>query len=292
VKRTSAIPGPMHRLTPAAIHAPERDLSLTCRKCGVTATYRVGKVLLRPDKDASEPEDHCSFTAHFRCVSCKASGPWSFTAETLLITMGMIARKEVQLGRLQLFDGTPVRSPAEGEDLLKARIAESPESAFLWTKLGNLYKNGGALGLAREALTKAIDLAPDCVEAHHLLGQILFEDADPRASVPHFHAVLRHAREAEGIDRDLLRDIVRSTLDHLLALRRAYPEVEAAPDPDAKAVSAILGEPRGCEFRPSRRLERWMERSRMELAGISSRPARNGPCPCGSGRKYKNCCDR
>ena len=25
---------------------------------------------------------------------------------------------------------------------------------------------------------------------------------------------------------------------------------------------------------------------------VSGKPARNAPCPCGSGRKYKNCCGK
>lgn len=28
------------------------------------------------------------------------------------------------------------------------------------------------------------------------------------------------------------------------------------------------------------------------LKVVSNKPSRNGPCPCGSGRKYKNCCGK
>jgi hypothetical protein len=44
--------------------------------------------------------------------------------------------------------------------------------------------------------------------------------------------------------------------------------------------------------RVSRELPRFLSSLREGPAGSTPTPSRNGPCPCGSGKKYKRCCGR
>ena len=50
--------------------------------------------------------------------------------------------------------------------------------------------------------------------------------------------------------------------------------------------------PRSCSTPPSCERLREAVREALSGSGVASQPARNDPCPCGSGLKYKRCCGR
>ena len=41
-----------------------------------------------------------------------------------------------------------------------------------------------------------------------------------------------------------------------------------------------------------RRIEIYNEYRRSRTVHVDKKPGRNEPCPCGSGKKYKNCCGK
>ncbi len=114
----------------------------------------------------------------------------------------------------------------------------------------------------------------------------------------------------------MLRGIVRNALENLFTMNERTNgriEIFSPPDPEVhrqpgdqldlvlktldlsldsswdELVTVVLRE-RWAGFNQST-VPRWRRRSSFEPP-VPSGPARNGPCPCGSGSKYKNCCGR
>ena len=45
-------------------------------------------------------------------------------------------------------------------------------------------------------------------------------------------------------------------------------------------------------FSEEKRIEIYNEFRRSRTVHVEKKPGRNEPCPCGSGKKYKNCCGK
>ncbi len=190
--------------------------------------------------------------------------------------------------------------------------------------MGNLYNHTGQPELAQAAYERAIELDPQDIEAHAMLGDVLTEAGQSLDAVPHWHAVLRLARNAHHVDTELRRNLVRSTIHCLLDAHVEFPgrfELFPTSDPgelqkhnDGKPLvlelrQVNLGTKRGVDdlcdlfMGPQPRHEGGLSSSprSRERDFPDFRPAapirhaapavgRNDPCPCGSGRKYKKCC--
>ncbi|HLP09959.1 MAG TPA: UPF0149 family protein [Opitutaceae bacterium] len=137
------------------------------------------------------------------------------------------------------------------------------------------------------------------------------------ASTPPKYAPLTYTRQSEGksteivtdwcfgfccgvkLDTDAWRPVVGSTADPFLAIIRAMlePEVEIHAQILAK-LSAENGTPAQILATCVIELHRfWLARQPKKPAApagsampLPLKLGRNDPCPCGSGRKYKNCC--
>ena len=255
--------------------------------------------------------------------------PPATSMHVLAMTMMALEGEEdvpLFIGCTATFDKHIFRYATDGEAHLKGLIEREPDRAFLWVRLGNFYSNAGENEPARIAYERAIELDPTDIEAHFMLGQLLIETDRPLESVPHFHAVLSHARDARQVSKELRRDVVRGAIEFLLeAHAKSNGQFELLPaiDPDMMekrrtddvAVVEIreidlgsdeglddlrdmfLGEPRrsgrGLFRRQSKRLSGAPDDSlaapiRRDTPAVS----RNAPCPCGSGHKYKKCCGR
>ena len=282
----------------------------------------MGVVCIDPDPDSGSFEDSVSFTGCFRCRRCDAIGPWKFPWKTEAILLGHAtacsfgdAEGPAFAGRMQLFDGTRARTGEEAVEHLRGLIAKDPEDAFIWSRLGNTYRAADRNEQAADAYRRALELDETDVESAHSLAQILGEDgASEEECAEFFHAVLEHAwKKKDSIHSELLRRCVRSALEELFELHEATDgKIDVFPrpalDPSARSsktavlevrtfdlssdaewedfVSQVLREPSYDRHEPTSR-RRFRRRTDT---GLSS--TRNGPCPCGSGRKFKNCCDR
>lgn len=313
-------------------------LRFTCGACGKTGKYHPGKVALDPAAlksgggDCAERAFSC--TGYFRCRHCGADGPWHFPPLTTLHFLGLVLeavtspeRRKIYLGKFALFDGSCFHYPTEGEQYLKSLIEKDPGNSFLWTRLGNLFRNGGRPDLAEGPYRKALEVNPDDLEARYLVGAILIERGKKKKAAPYLQEVLLRARDAEHMDRDLRRKTVGAAL---LGLTEVCEEIGGGIDilPGGRekalaetrsgggrglrrydlsnqegveaACSAILGErpptaPIGPPPEPAPSSAPSSGPRRLnprQLAPARSTPPRNAPCPCGSGYKYKNCCGR
>jgi tetratricopeptide (TPR) repeat protein len=294
----------------------------------VTLDPRVSK---SPDRDAIKKA--VGFTGYFRCRKCDAGGPWELPPETVMYVtaMAIVAMSGMEDGPLIVgvtatFDKHTFRYATDAEAHLEGLIDHEPERAFLWVRLGNLYSHSGQSERAQPAYERAIELDPTDIEAHSMLGQLLVKAGRPLEAVPHWHAVLKHVRDARQVNKELRRNLVRGTIERLLeAHAESNGQIDLLPtmDPaemekgreDEPVVLELrefdLGSEKGidalCDMfveRPRRSGRSLFRRRRKRVPDASDDwPAapirrealnigRNDRCPCGSGRKHKKCCGR
>lgn len=322
--------------TPSEFPTFEGQMYLICGACGKRGRYRIGTVIVAPEfikHGPDEPIDpYVGFTGYFRCRQCDAGGPWKLSDQARLGVMALLILYAVEgedvpliVGEARTFDGRSFRYPTESEAHLKELIAAEPERAFLWVRLGNIYKHGGRDDLAEGAFRRAVELAPKDAEAHACLADVLADGGRRKQAVPHWKAVLEHVRAATHLRRELRLSMVSEALGGLLdelkdpneafeaLAQRSRATLEEQPkdeplvlelrnwdlsDPhDWEQICAVfLGE----RLRPRRLDELAVPHSpRRRDEGATAlalhsppEPSRNAPCPCGSGRKYKKCCGR
>jgi len=314
-----------------------RRFSLVCGACGASGKYDVGTVTIGPTVDGLPDDDAMQeavgFTGYFRCRKCDAGGPWEIPDDTLAYIMAMsvvvmAGAEDVPLvfGGSATFDQHVFRYATECEDHLKELIEDEPDRAFLWVRLGNLYSHAGLNQRAEAAYQRAIELDPTDIEAHGMFGQLLFATDRRLEAVPHWHAILKHVREARNVSKELRRNLVHGAIRCLLAahaeshgqidlLPKVSPEEMEERSEKAPVVLELrefdLGSEKGVDelcnafLEPPRR--RWLdmfsrrekmvpEASQGRFAAPIRREAlhvgRNEYCPCGSGHKYKKCCGR
>lgn len=328
---------PVNRMFPSDVPRLEKPLLLECGVCGASGRYHVGSVVLNPrvvaSADEHRIENATGFTAYFRCRKCDAGGPWKLPDLTLMRIMGLsvaaMAGEEgvpLILGASATFDGYVTRYPTEAEDHLKELIARDPERALLWVRLGNLYSHAELHDRAEAAYLRAIELDPKDIDAHGMFGQLLRDTGRPIEAVPHWHAVLKHVRDAHQVPLELRKQLVRGAVDWLLEahfesdgkidfIPKTTPEELAARNNGEPPVLEIrefdLGSEKGIQELcdsflglPPRRFSRLFGRKQSPAPVSPERslalpqrrtdppPGRNALCPCGSGHKYKKCCGR
>ena len=244
----------------------------------------------------------------------------------MIAAMSEVEEVPLAFVRTVTFDKQTIRYATDGEAHLKKLIDHEPERAFLWVRLGNLYSHAGQHERAQTTYERAIELDPEDIEAHSMLGQLLIDTDRPLEAVPHFHAVLKHARDARQVNKGLRRNLVRGAIECLLeAHAESKGQIDFLPTMDpgelkgrtkdepvvlylrefdlgseediSDLCDTFLEQPRRSErgfFR--RRREQRPDPSDALLATPIRREAaavgRNDRCPCGSGRKYKKCCGR
>lgn len=292
--------------------AYDGTLSLICRKCGKTGDYEVGRLCVNPDTHDGDLEldDRMSYSGLFRCRKCRAPGPWELTDQAKLTVAAQImlakrfpSQAQIVFGKLALFDGTISRSGAESEDYIKQRIAENPGDYYVWSRLGNLYKHAGYMDQAIPAYEKAIDLNPADMESHYALGCHCLYEGERQPAIAHFRAIVTHCRTTQR-NPDLCRGIVADTLRNLIKLEGslagaliALPGGDAEPERTTITALSRL-EPSDDDidnivtyFLTGTLLQAKRQRQAPATPPKSfKRPGRNDRCPCGSGRKFKQCC--
>ena len=302
----------------------EHPLALRCKACAKLGRYHVGSVLFDPTGDPErEIEDRVTFTGYFRCRACDSPGPWELATSALAgltaLFLGYMTEEDDVppfVGSMRIFDGRRIRTCAEGVDHIRELIAHDERNAFLWVRLGNLLKRGGEAGGAFEAYTRAVELDETDIEALCQLGEFLVDRGDNEEAALHLHAVLEHARESTELPRELRVQLVREALELLFHInRRTKGAIDVFPQPQLDDVDRPDDEPLVLELREfnlsresdwdllcssiigertfhddSRQQARRRHRDAVAGPAIAERKiARNDPCPCGSGKKFKRC---
>lgn len=318
---------PLHKIIPGTLPTPhafatfDGKLQLRCKACAAVGKYAVGQILINPDRAKSGGfSEGVGFLNLIRCRKCHGEGPWELTTMSLAQLVLMMSYRPLPDGilvtKMVLFDGTCVGSSAEAVAHLRGLVEKDPQDYFLWGRLGNCYVAASEHRLAQECFHKAIELNPRDVESHDSLGNYYFDQENFTKAAEHYHAVLRHCREAPPrttANMPMLRAVVRSTFENLLAIHEAtggqidvIPPTTTTPD-DPAARRAI--EFRSFDLNSDRDWEKIVDMilharplprplSPRLLAPAAPAPGsrktvgRNDRCPCRSGRKYKNCCGR
>ncbi len=315
--------------TPSELPEFEQALTLLCGVCGGKGRYKVGHVMIAPelyDRPAGGLLDEdLGFTRLLSCRHCGAGGPWQLDEGSRVRLMAALillntGQQDIGLsvGELRTFDGRRFRYPSESTAYLQELIAREPERAFLWIRLGNIYKHAGRTDLAEAPYRRAVELEPDNAEAHGCLAELLHGKGHRAKAAPHWKAVLQHAKTAKHMPRPLLLDMVSAAMDALLSSTKDAREVfELLPrlDPSELAnrpknepvvlrlrtwdLSKLGDWDEVCELflgEPIRDLGPGAEWDADDDAGpdraVQYEVPRNAPCPCGSGHKYKKCCGR
>ena len=315
--------------TPEHLQAFESPLELQCEACGGKGKYRVGRIFI--DTSVVKPRDPSSYnrafatTAYFRCKHCQAGGPGAHGNEPGHVD-GPARRGAPRPGRRPDSPGqgddvrwhdVALRDP--GRVHLKQLIEKDPGNYFVWGRLGNLYKIAEVPDMALEAYHEALKRNEHDVESLHSIAEIYEERGEIEAAARYYHQFLLHARHAPvKTSRELLRGLVRHTLETLAKLHvksgRRIPFLPEQPLPGVNSpaeATLILSQYNLSDERDVERMvDLWITglpsasaaQARRGPAGISPRlsapPAapqrvgRNAPCPCGSGKKFKNCCLR
>ena len=167
-------PRPIQHVVLDELPRVSQKLRLICLKCGGKGLYDVGSVFYDREGDQKDVQYRYSFTKYFRCRECDSPGPWELVDQLRLlgIALNLAMRRESPKflpGRLALFDGTFIQTPAIGEDLLLKLIHQDPGNAFLCTRLGNLLRGAGQESRASEWYEKALRLDPGDIEARYHL---------------------------------------------------------------------------------------------------------------------------
>ena len=228
---------------------PENKQRLTCRVCGKRGKYDLGMIAVNPElfqienpfaHSGNEEEDlgqaslnlndYIQFTGYFRCKHCNG-GEWSFGNDFMLFIMAFILQHGVtddddklvvQLGHLQSFDGHEPKSATDAEDHLLDLIAKKPDDAFLWSRLGNVYRHGGAPELAVVAFEQSLRCDSAQVESHASLANILYHVGEFEACIRHSHMAIAHARFYKKLEFTGLHEMAcvlfRNLLDASMAL--------------------------------------------------------------------------
>ena len=161
--------------------------------------------------------------------------------------------------------------------------------------------------LARFASGRAVDAAEIVGHlGHGHVGQrlvdVVADDHDLEQLAAFAEALTRDVREREVGPARLLAGLVHLAAGDALAAEQCLDDALRA-DPRlglAASVLSVLALDRGDLDRTATLLVRaccppvdvrWLDRHRRGASARESRVGRNDPCPCGSGRKSKRCCD-
>jgi tetratricopeptide (TPR) repeat protein len=216
------------RLTLDEAPRVSRNLKLTCAECGRKRTYDVGTIFFSPQAGDESTEWQIAFSNYFHCVDCGSGGPWEVVNYGSLIGLalraGMTNRCEGFFqGRIELFDGTSIQTPAMGEDYLRALIDKEPHNPFLHTRLGNLLRVCGEQQPATVCYEKALALDADDPEARYHLYSFAAMDFDVGAAIRHAMALVRALLEGRRTGSEELIEGIALTV--MMSLRKAPPEL-------------------------------------------------------------------
>src|SRR3989441_6827852 len=198
-----------------------QKLKLVCSQCGKRADYDVGAIFCDLEGEGDSAKKYYGFGNYFRCKNCRSGGPWEIADYLKMLALAVRANADpnfdgFRIARCELFDGTIIQAPAQGEDHLLQLIKKSPRSGFLCTRLGNLLRSCGEQPKATEWYAKALDLDPGDTEARHHLVCFAMDDADVPSALVHAPLLVRYLLEGRRIgDEELDEGIAFAVVERL-----------------------------------------------------------------------------
>ena len=270
------------------------NLALECGACGSQNHYRVSALWLDPDKPGDSPH----IGDDIRCPSCGGEGPVDIAPMGMMAILTEAAKVKAAADRdleyrgplrLELaatLEGPPSSIPAILRQL-RARLERNPDDLDARLAVGNMLLDVGPRHRAREHLDRCLQLEPRCAEAAFGLARLTRDEGEPERAFALLHGIwaLQDHWHVLRLTRDTELDFIEEMAELHDELARATGHPRLPPG----AVEAVSLEkvPRSRAGAPKNKTARSAGTSPR-----SRRPARNAPCPCGSGRKYKGCCGK
>ncbi len=256
------------------------DLALMCHGCRRTYTYPVHAVFVDPE--APEEEGLQPFIRdRIRCKGCGREDDYALAPGGQIVLTAalaaLVARMEqfgpedalegpLYLRRMGLSDGRRMH-PREARRDYKERLAKRPDDPGLHIGYGNVLRLLGELEAAEAAYRRALELDSQAIEASVGVGQVAQERGELVAATSAYRAVLAMRRAARFYHVRDRRQFFEGLERMLEDLQGSLAPGAPSPAPAGPALQALPGQD-------------W----------DGPKVARNAPCPCGSGRKYKKCC--
>jgi tetratricopeptide (TPR) repeat protein len=203
----------------------ENHFMITCRSCGRKGKYDVGLMVINADVQKEENSaDRIQTTGYFRCKHCNDAGNWELPADFYLASLGTTLGKlasfdtgeKSTFGKNLLYDGSWHLYSTDAEEYLLGKLRETPDSSFIWNRLGNLYHKGGRPELAASVFEHSLSIDPAQVESHYTLAGFLRQIKEYEKSAFHFKQMLLHASSYTEIPAKELREILSVGLQSLL----------------------------------------------------------------------------
>jgi hypothetical protein len=235
--------------------------ALICRYCGRKGIYDLGMVMLSPEKwklygeftvDGPQGADiayYIQTTGYFRCKHCNGAGNWSSGTSLFLFAVlgGLLKDKDrdnvFSFGKYALYDGFEPQWASEGEDHLLDKLHLEGEDAFIWNRLGNLYKSGGSPELAAAAYEKSLELDPLQMESHYSIAELLMEIGEWELSSFHFRRMLLSARSYDRMAAEKTRELLAAGLTNAMLMHvESDRRIPFLPEKDEiEEVAALTG---------------------------------------------------
>lgn len=241
-------------------------LELRCPSCNGVNQYAVKGVIIAKNQDEKIPH---LINDEFPCASCgqyvefelTSSALMSLTAEMLMMKAahenGQQPSSRITTMNCQV-DGQTIPAAAALEKL-REQVAKSPNDASAWFQLGKILANINRPKAGIQALSQAVQLAPAAIDVKLALANVhVLNDANEEAF-------------------QILSDALNQLADWQFLMPRSN-----------------FGQDFSKHYN---QLRRSLSRDDLPVLHPSSiktpqKTGRNDPCPCGSGKKFKNCCGR
>ena len=240
------------RATLENVPCVSQKLRLKCSRCDAKATYDVGAIFHEQEGEGKSIRHHYAFTNYFRCRHCESAGPWEVADYIRLIGLTLRASVSKEFdglydGRLALFDGTFIQTPAQGEEHLRKLLEKDPNNGFLCSRLGNLFRSCNQTAWAVEWYRKAVWLDAGDIESRHSLYVYAVQAGDLSEAVLHARRLVRDLLEGREAEKPELTEalavaVVESLRGSPEEFRQCFSEdyAKTPQAPDAIFIQSLL----------------------------------------------------
>lgn len=222
---------------------PKSILRLKCRVCGKNGDYDLGTVVVPTtiDKDKNRIEESQAL-GYFRCKHCNSAGEWELSSRMQTILAGkMVAAlsigdksksDEVVFGEALIDNVFAPRWGSDAENYFLKKLQETPDDAYLWNRLGNIYYRGKRPELAAVAYEQALLKDMGQVESHFSLGQLLFDCGEFEQAAEHLRQVLAFGHQYKHLTAYNLRELIVEALTLLFVIyNKSDRKIDMLPNP-------------------------------------------------------------
>ncbi|WP_421381690.1 tetratricopeptide repeat protein [Bacillus salacetis] len=202
------------------------EFMLTCKACGRKGKYDVGLVVVNPDfQKEDEVSSYLQLTGYFRCKHCNAAGEWKDSNDIKMLALTAMMGPEMMsdrchVGQNSLFDGTSHQYATDAEEHLLTKILARSEDAYLWNRLGNLYRTGGRPELAMAAYEKSVAIHQGQIESHYSIAHLLEQAGDIENAAFHYHQLMLSAASYHDVSADTLRTLIALSLREMVIINQ------------------------------------------------------------------------